>query len=59
MTRSFRIKRTHHCPLDCEELGLRITPDVTTSFMDGVLTIEDTPGGGVTMVIGLPEAVEQ
>jgi hypothetical protein len=24
--------------------------------MGGELTIEDTPGGGITMVIGLPEA---
>jgi two-component system sensor histidine kinase KdpD len=36
-------------------LGLAIARGFVTA-MGGALTIDDTPGGGVTMVIGLPEA---
>jgi two-component system, OmpR family, sensor histidine kinase KdpD len=38
-------------------LGLAVAKGFVEA-MGGELTIEDTPGGGVTMVVGLPEAVE-
>src|SRR5262245_58331009 len=50
VTRSFRIKRTHHGPLDCEELSPRITPAITTDFTNGVLTITgDGNGNTITL----------
>jgi two-component system sensor histidine kinase KdpD len=36
-------------------LGLALSRGLTEA-MDGTLTPEDTPGGGLTMVIALPEA---
>ena len=38
-------------------LGLAVAKGFVEA-MGGELTVEDTPGGGVTMVVGLPEAVE-
>jgi two-component system sensor histidine kinase KdpD len=38
-------------------LGLAVAKGFVEA-MGGELTLEDTPGGGVTMVVGLPEAVE-
>ena len=38
-------------------LGLAVAKGFIDA-MGGELTVEDTPGGGVTMVVGLPEAVE-
>lgn len=38
-------------------LGLAVAKGFAEA-MGGELSVEDTPGGGVTMVVGLPEAVE-
>jgi two-component system sensor histidine kinase KdpD len=38
-------------------LGLAVARGFVEA-MGGELTVDDTPGGGVTMVVGLPEAVE-
>jgi two-component system sensor histidine kinase KdpD len=38
-------------------LGLAVAKGFVEA-MGGELTVEDTPGGGVTMVVGLPEVVE-
>ena len=38
-------------------LGLAVAKGFVDA-MGGELTVEDTPGGGLTMVVGLPEAVE-
>ena len=38
-------------------LGLALSLGLTTA-MGGTLVAEDTPGGGLTMTITLPEAVE-
>jgi len=38
-------------------LGLAVAKGFVEA-MGGELTVEDTPGGGVTMVVGLPEATE-
>ena len=43
------------------DTGVGLGLAVAQGFVDAVggeLTVEDTPGGGVTMVIGLPIAVE-
>jgi two-component system sensor histidine kinase KdpD len=39
-------------------LGLAVAHGFTEA-MGGELTIDDTPGGGVTMVVGLPAVVEE
>jgi two-component system sensor histidine kinase KdpD len=39
-------------------LGLALARGLTEA-MNGTLTAEDTPGGGLTMVVSLPAAKEQ